>query len=106
MIELNGNKFAKTDSEFIDSLFDSGGTCYGFYKQYKNRIIFEDMQHKPFAALVHNRDGNHFVSCTNTDKGIFYGFAMTNPDEDTFGLAGLGYMDQCEYIDKLATKLL
>lgn len=38
MILLNNRKFAATEKEFINSLFESGGTCSGFYKPMKNRI--------------------------------------------------------------------
>ena len=105
MIELNGHKFAKTNSEFIDSLFEQGGTCYGFYKQYKNRIVLQDQHHKPFAALVRNHEGNHFVSCTDHYGPLRYSFALTSQDEKLFSLDSMGYMARCEYIDQLANEL-
>jgi hypothetical protein len=44
MITLNGNKFAANDAEFTNSLFDTDGTCVGFYRAYKNTISLLDMQ--------------------------------------------------------------
>lgn len=33
MITFNGLKFAKTEDEFINSLFESDGTCFGYYRK-------------------------------------------------------------------------
>tara|TARA_R110000787_G_scaffold185911_1_gene297493 strand:+ start:621 stop:920 length:300 start_codon:yes stop_codon:yes gene_type:complete len=44
MITLNGNKFAANDTEFTNSLFDTDGSCVGFYKAYKHTINLLDMQ--------------------------------------------------------------
>ena len=42
MIVLNGVKFAKNNEEFNDSLFNSGGTCSGFYRVNKRSITLLD----------------------------------------------------------------
>ena len=44
MITLNGKKFAKNDKEFTASLFDSNGTCVGYYKRYARQIKLYNMQ--------------------------------------------------------------
>jgi hypothetical protein len=64
MIDINGVKFAKNNSDFIDSLF-SKKTCYGFYKKLKNKIIFQDHQKVAFLALVKNKNGVFLVNCSN-----------------------------------------
>jgi hypothetical protein len=51
MITLNGNKFAADDTEFTNSLFDTDGTCVGFYKAYKNVINLLDM-HKVKVGVI------------------------------------------------------
>tara|TARA_R110000868_G_scaffold81375_1_gene230324 strand:- start:957 stop:1256 length:300 start_codon:yes stop_codon:yes gene_type:complete len=51
MITLNGNKFAANDTEFTNSLFDTDGTCVGFYKAYKNVINLLDM-HKVKVGVI------------------------------------------------------
>ena len=106
MIEVNGVKFAKTESEFVDSLFNIGGTATGFYKRYKNRIIFSDKDHKPMAALVRNRHGSHFVGCSKTEHGIRYMYSMDSLSERLFGMDEMGYMDQMEFIDGLTEQLI
>ena len=55
MIELNGKKFAKNNKEFTESLFHKGGTCTGFYRKTKNKIILEDSNHNEIGVI--NRYG-------------------------------------------------
>jgi len=51
MIILNGKKFAKNDTEFVDSLFQTGGTCDGFYKANKKSIHLMNMQGERIATI-------------------------------------------------------
>ena len=51
MITINGYKFAETEKEFIDSLFHSDGTCYGYAKRTKRAIKFYNQQHEIFGAI-------------------------------------------------------
>ena len=88
MITIGNKKYAKNNSEFTDSLFKSGGTCDGFYKVYENRIIFKDVQGKPFACLVANDDYSpYFVCCSKLDNGkIFYMQGINSFDLKKLGI--------------------
>jgi hypothetical protein len=51
MITLNNKKFAKTENEFINSLFNTGGTCVGYYKPLKKRIKLLDPNKKEIGSI-------------------------------------------------------
>lgn len=88
MIQIGNKKYAKNNSEFTDSSFKSGGTCDGFYKVYKNRIIFKDMQDKPFACLVANENqSQYFVKCSKLENGkMFYMYGIDNDSLNKLGI--------------------
>lgn len=44
MLIIDNQKYTKNTSEFIASLFGSGGTCVGFYKETKAGITLFDIQ--------------------------------------------------------------
>ena len=101
MIEINGTKFAKNDREFTDTLFNSSGTAYGFYKQLKGRTIFMDHQRKPFAALVKNKNGTFLVNCAKINDKYFYQYDLGDMYAPIFGLPD-GYAASLEYVSNLA----
>lgn len=73
MIILNGKKFARTEKEFINSLFETDGTCVGFYRPNKSSITL--MNHRKEKVGVINK---HKVLCCATllDNGkYFYSYA-------------------------------
>lgn len=73
MLTINGKKYAKNNKAFVGSLFDSGGTCAGFFKTLKGGIILMDMQGEVFAAIVHHTNFTGIVSATRTSDGrCFY----------------------------------
>ena len=51
MITLNGKKFAEFESEFIDSLFDTGGTCVGYAKRNKRSVTLKNMQGEKIGVI-------------------------------------------------------
>jgi len=51
MITLNGRKFAANDKEFISSLFETGGTCVGYYKRNKCSVVLSDHNHKRIGII-------------------------------------------------------
>lgn len=63
MIVLNGKKFARTNREFMDSLFSPTGTCAGFYTVYPRAIIIMDMHRNRVGCI--NWDG---VLCSATKQ--------------------------------------
>ena len=94
MITINGKLYAANDKEFISTLFQTGGTAYGYYKVKKNGILLMDMQKIPFAFVVNNKHGEQFfVSCIKQEDGrIRYFYSTTGRDETILGLDKLGYM--------------
>ena len=92
MLTINGKQYAATDAEFTASLFNAGGTAYGYYKAKKTGVLLMDMQKMPFAFVVNNRHGEQFfVSARPEGNKIRYMFSTTAQDEATLGLDKLGY---------------
>ena len=61
MITLNGKKFAQSEKEFTDSLFNTGSTCVGYAR--KNRKSVTLMDHNKQKIGVIN---SHGVLCCAT----------------------------------------
>jgi len=104
MIDINGVKFAKNNSDFIDSLF-SKKTCYGFYKKLKNKIIFQDHQKVAFLALVKNKNGVFLVNCSKKGSGYFYQYSMSDNYRKLLGVPK-SFSQERYFIDKLGVELL
>lgn len=71
MITLNDKKLARNEEEFINSLFETGGTCVGYYKP--NKLSITILDHKKNKVGVINKFG---VLCkaTKQDKGYWYSY--------------------------------
>jgi len=97
MLIINGKQYAANDKEFTASLFNSGGTAYGFYKKRANGVLLMDMQKNPFAFVVNNRHNEQFfVSCGTHEGRIFYMHSTTAQAEEILGLDKLGYIGGIE----------
>lgn len=72
MIELNSKKFAETEDEMLDSLFNPGGTCVGYAKRNKRSITLMDIQKNKIGVI--NRFGC-LCCATKRDNGYWYSFA-------------------------------
>lgn len=94
MLTINGKQYAANDKEFTASLFNAGGTAYGYYKVKKNGILLMDMQKNPFAFVVNNKHNEQFfVSARKHEDGkIHYMYSTTAKDEAILGLDKLGYI--------------
>jgi len=105
MIIFNGNKFAKNDNEFTSSLFESGGTCVGFYKVTSRGIQLRDMQKNIIAFIVNNGHGERFiVSATRQNNGkIRYMFSTCNKVDKLLNLDKLGYMAKIKECERVIT---
>lgn len=69
MITLNGKKFAETESEFVNSLFEADGTCVGYAKRNKHSISLLD--HNKQKVGVINKHG--VLGCaTKLDNGKYW----------------------------------
>ena len=71
MITLNHKKFAETEKEFIDSLFCSGGTCTGYAKRCKRKVMLYNMQHVIIGAITRYRV---LASATPRAGGVWYSY--------------------------------
>jgi len=73
MIQLNGKQFAANKAEFMSTLFQTGGTCVGFYRRTKNTVILEDHQNNRIGVI-----NKHDVLCCATKQAngkYWYSFA-------------------------------
>ena len=61
MIILNGKKFAESESEFVDSLFDTGGTCAGYATRNKCSVTLKNIQGEKIGVI-----NAHGVLCAAT----------------------------------------
>ena len=55
MLILNGNKFARSEKEFTNSLFETGSTCVGFYKPLKSQIKLFDHNHNLVGVITKHK---------------------------------------------------
>lgn len=76
MLTFNGKKFARNDKEFIDSLFESDGTCVGYYKRTKNGVTLYDMQRNKIGVVTKHKV---LASATRLDNGKYWYSYATIP---------------------------
>jgi hypothetical protein len=74
MLTLNGKKFAKDENEMQNSLFNTGGTCVGYYRVNKKSITIMDHQKKKVGVIC-----NTVLGSARKVEGIWHYFYMT-PD--------------------------
>ena len=66
MIVLNGKKFARNESEFVNSLFEIGGTCVGYYKRTKSGVNLYDHKRNIVGCVTKNKV---LANATKLDNG-------------------------------------
>jgi hypothetical protein len=71
MITLNGKQFALNNKEFINSLFNTGSTCVGYYKPLKNQIKLMDMQKTKVGVITKHKV---LLLATKRPEGWWYSF--------------------------------
>lgn len=100
MITFNGKRFAKTDREFTASLFDKGGTAYGYYKATKAGVLLMDAQRVPVAFIRADNGDNFIVTASPIEGGkVRYMFSTTEGTEQVLGLVGYSrraVREQCD----------
>lgn len=84
MIILYGKKYAKTEKEFTETLFQADGTANGFYKVLKAGIYLSDMQGNERAFVRH--DGLGPVTVAKHDGKRRYMFSTSTRDEKWLGV--------------------
>jgi len=99
MLTINGKKYVKNDAEFTDTLFQAGGTAYGYYKKLKNGIQLFNMQKELFAFIVNNSRGEVFaVSAIKFEGKARYSFGIDSITEKLLGLDVVRYSDKPAYL--------
>ena len=73
MITSNGKKFAQSNKEFINSLFDKDGTCVGYARKYKHSVVLMDMQKNKVGVI--NRHGVLGCATKQVDGKYWYSYA-------------------------------
>tara|TARA_R110000764_G_scaffold40882_10_gene91502 strand:+ start:380 stop:676 length:297 start_codon:yes stop_codon:yes gene_type:complete len=71
MIKLNGQQFALNNKEFINSLFNTGSTCVGYYKPLKNQIKLMDMQKVKVGVITKHKV---LALATKRPEGWWYSY--------------------------------
>jgi hypothetical protein len=67
MLKLYGKKYAATESQAVDSLFERDGTVNGFYKLASGGIVLSDLQGRDVAFI--RRDGLGPVTVSRDTEG-------------------------------------
>ena len=71
MIKLNSKKFAESEKEFTNSLFEKDGTCVGYAKRLKRKIKLMDHNKELIGVIAKNnvlglatkqKDGKYWYS--------------------------------------------
>jgi hypothetical protein len=102
MIVFNGMKFAKNQTELVNSLFNTGGTCSGLYRKTKNGTKLYKGNGELFAYIVHNdKQGYFVVSACEHDGKARYMFGLCSLDEQYLGLSGKGMAETKELIESI-----
>ena len=98
MITINGIKFAKNGKEFVNSLFESDGTCCGYYKRMERGVGLYDMQRNLRVFVVDNKHNEQFfVTATmQGNRRIRYMCSTSTQDDKWLGLDKLGYRETSE----------
>lgn len=88
ILTINGYKFAKNDSDMLNSLFHSDGrTCTGYYKVMAGGILLMNGQKEPVLFIVTRATHAWFVSvCRESTGRLRYAYATCSIDERLVGL--------------------
>lgn len=76
MLVLNGKKFARTDSEFTESLFQNDGTCVGYYKPNRKSITLLNMKKEKIGVI-----NSHGCLCAATLLNGRYWYSLATIKE-------------------------
>jgi hypothetical protein len=97
MITLNGKQFALNNKEFINSLFNTGATCVGYYKPLKNQIKLMDMQKVKIGVITKHKV---LLLATKRPEGWWYSYG-------TIDLIGLySYEQEIKDIEQALKQLV
>tara|TARA_Y100000114_G_scaffold152724_1_gene171450 strand:- start:565 stop:822 length:258 start_codon:yes stop_codon:yes gene_type:complete len=81
MFEYKGRLYAADDQEMIDSVFNGGRTCAGFYEHHNGGTILSDLQHDPRVFVWAN--GRTVTTCHRIKDGrIRFVYGICTLDEE------------------------
>ena len=95
MIQLNGKKFASNDNEFTNSLFESGGTCCGYYKVNKKSITIMNHKKEKIGVIANNVLGK----ATKIDDRWWYSYGKPEVIGEY-----QSYITECEEIQAITKR--
>ena len=72
----------------------------GFYKKYKNRIVFFDKSGEIFAAIICNQNFVGLVNAREINGKVYYQYAASSQNEKLFGIPEK-YSEQSEYVKNI-----
>ena len=84
MLTLYGKKYAKSEKEFIGTLFEKDGTANGFYRVLMAGIYLSDMQGNERAFI--RKDGLGPVTVFRHEGKRRYMFSISTLDEKWLGV--------------------
>jgi hypothetical protein len=102
MIEFNGRKYAKNESELIDSLFSTGGTLDGTYKKYHNRIELTHGSGDTIAVVREKgiyKDATSSMVVSKANDGRFM-YSTSSVDDKLFNIPN-SYMAKLDNANSL-----
>ena len=88
MLTFNNKKYAKNDKEFTESLFQTGGTCNGFYKLTKRGVYLYNMQNEVQCFIRFHND-RMIMQCTLQPNGKKWYSYLQDATEQWLGLRGI-----------------
>ena len=106
MLTIVGKTYAKTNNEFVESLF-SQKTCNGFYKIMFDGVLLSDMQNKPkiFIKIGHNAHNPFAVSASNNSGRMHYMHGLCDLDAAWTGLDVLSHKAKIDAYNAIQVQL-
>ena len=92
MLHFNGIKFARNDKEMTDSLFQSDGTCCGYYKRHKDGFKLFKQNGELFAFVDPIK--SILVSASTKAGKSWYSYGLSDTDATYLRLTDVTYRDQ------------
>jgi len=92
VIRVAGKKYARTDAQRVETLFEPDGTAAGFYKATPAGVLLYDHQRTLFAFVVRARGNAYFVTATGTPPRYMQGLATYT--ETALGIDGMTWTEQ------------
>ena len=102
MLIINNLKFAKNDSEFVNTLFAASSTSYGYYKKLNGRIHLMNHKKEIFAAIVVQDRYQGIVNAVRIEpkNKVFYQYGLCSKIKELLGVPEK-YSEQGAYAESV-----